>query len=268
MKLRSSSKDTFCRPVLLLVVAVGALVGGLSPAFAIQVNTNWDFEISVQKNAPTPDSASKAIVAAASVLGSVKIGSGQDLGSVDKSGYVLQSKITGTSLLVRLFDNPTIFRQSNGRFVNGIALSMRYSDRRGGNDELTTVTNLAEKRYEFAKGGKLNGVLPMSVAASDLAIAPYAFLGKMAPRKTTFLAFSDGKSIRQVTLQPYFESVKLNGRIISAVRLVGNTSAGLFELWVRAEDGYPIRMRAGLGASYGATLDQIAKDIPGTLVLF
>jgi hypothetical protein len=37
---------------------------------------------------------------------------------------------------------------------------------------------------------------------------------------------------------------------------------------LRAEDGYPLRMRAGLGANYGATLDQIAKNIPAALVLF
>lgn len=268
MKSRSSSEKDFYRPAFLLVSAVGALIGGLPPALATQVSTNWDFEISVQKNAPTPDAASKAIVAAASILGSVKVGTGQDLGSIDKNGYVLQSKITGTPLFSRMFDNLIISRQSSGRFVNGIALSLRYSDKRGSSDELTTVTNLAAKRYEFAKGGKTSGSSPMSVAASDLASAPYAFLGKPAPRKTTFLAFSDGKSIRQTTLQPHDEPVKLGGKVINAVRLVGNTSAGLFELWVRAEDGYPIRMRAGLGASYGATLDQIAKDIPVALILF
>ena len=95
-----------------------------------------------------------------------------------------------------------------------------------------------------------------------------SFLGKPAPSKVTFLAFTDGKSIRQATLQPHLESVKLGGKVISAVRLAGNTSAGPFELWVRTEDGYPIRMRLSLGASHGATLDQKAKDIPAALVLF
>src|SRR5438132_373510 len=207
------------RSVYLVIGSVGLVAAGASSALAAPVNTQWDFEISVQENAPTPDATSKAIVAAASLFGSVTVGSGQDTGTIDKNGYALQSRITGSPLLARMFDNLSIARQSSGRFVNGIALTMRYSDRRGRSEELTTVTNLAARRYEFAKGGKPSGTTPMTVAASDIASAPYAFLGKPAPSKVTFLAFTDGKSIRQATLQPHLESVKLGGKVISAVRL-------------------------------------------------
>ncbi|MES2943622.1 MAG: hypothetical protein V4772_12215 [Pseudomonadota bacterium] len=237
-------------------------------AFAASVNTQWEFEIAVQPGAPTPDAASKAIVGAARLFGSVGVGSGQDRGTIDKNGYTIESRIVGSALISTIFDNLDIVRKSKGRFVNGIALTMQYSDRRGRSQELTTATNLAAKRYEFAKGGKPTGTTALTVAASDLASAPYAFLGKPAPLKPTFLAFNDGKSIRQSTLQPYPESVKVNGKVINAVRLAGNTTAGPLELWIRAEDGYPIRLRVGLGAAYGATLDQRAKDIPAGLILF
>jgi hypothetical protein len=248
-------------------LVVFALASSCS-AFAVPVSTDWDFEISVKGNPPTPDAASKIIVAAASVFGSVKIGTGQDTGNVDKAGYALQSRITGAPLLSRVFDNLSMTRQSSGRFVNGIALTSRYADKRGRSAELTMTSNFPAKRYEFAKGGVSSGSVPLNVAASDLAMAPYAFLGKPVAMKSSFLAFTDGKAIRQTTLQPRTETMKLDGKVINTVRLTGSTSAGVFELWLRAEDGYPLRMRAGLGANYGATLDQIAKNIPAALVLF
>ena len=247
---------------------VGAMLVSPCIALAAPISTQWSFEVSIKGSPPTPDAASKVIVAAARLFGSVTLGSGQDTGTVDKAGFSLQSKVTGAPLLSRVFDNLSVARQSSGRFVNGIALTNRYADKRGQSAELSMTTNLAAKRYNFAKGGVSTGSVPLTVAASDLLMAPYAFLGKPVPVKPSFLAFSDGRAIRQTALQAANETVKLAGKTINVVRLSGNTSAGVFELWLRAEDGYPLRARVGLGPKYGATLDQIAKDIPSELVLF
>ena len=235
---------------------------------AATISTQWIYEVSVVSGAPTPDATAKLIVGAAGLLGSVGIGTGQDTGTIDKNTYVLNSRIEGARLLTAVLSDLKVTRQSNGRFVNGVALTIRYTDKRGSSDELTSVTNLVAKRYEFSKGGKPNGTESFNVAASDLLMAPYAFLGKPAPSKPSFLAVSDGKGIRQINLFPKAEVVKVAGKEINAVRFSGHTSAGIFDLWVRAEDSYPLRMRIGLGAKYGAVLDQIARDIPSNLISF
>ena len=242
------------------------LLSTLASANAATISTQWNYEISVVSGAPTPDATAKLIVGAASLLGSVGVGTGQDTGTIDKDAYALRSQIQGARLLTAVSSNLNVTRQSTGRFVNGIALTMRYTDKRGSTDELMSVTNLAAKRYEFFKGNRPSGTEPFTVAASDLVMAPYAFLGKPAPNKPTFLAVSDGRGIRQISLSPKTESMKVAGKTINAIRLSGQTSAGTFDLWVRAEDSFPLRMRVGLGAKYGAVLDQIAKDIPAGLV--
>ncbi|MEO5660490.1 MAG: hypothetical protein ABIQ90_11955 [Polaromonas sp.] len=242
------------------------LTGAVATANAATISTQWNYEVSVVSGAPTPDATAKLIVGAASLLGSVGVGTGHDAGTIDKNTYALRSQIEGARLLTAVISNLKVTRQSNGRFVNGVALTMRYTDKRGSSDELTSVTNLKARRYEFRKGGNSNGSEPLKVAASDLVMAPYAFLGKPAPTKPSFLALSDGKSIRQISLSPKTEVVKVAGRAINAIRFSGHTSAGTFDLWVRAEDSYPLRMRIGLGAKYGAVLDQIAKDIPANLI--
>lgn len=243
------------------------LVGTAVSVNAAAISTQWNYEISVLSGAPTSDATAKLIVGAASFLGSVGVGTGRDAGVIDRNSYTLRSQIQGARLLAAVISNLNVNRQSSGRFVNGVALTMRYTDKRGDSDELMSVTNLTAKRYEFSKSGRPNGSEAFKVAASDLVMAPYAFLGKPAPTKPSFLALSDGKAIRQINLLPKTETMKVEGKVINVIRLSGHTSAGTFDLWVRAGDSYPVRMRIGLGAKYGAVLDQIATDIPRNLIV-
>lgn len=255
----------FLRGRLLAALSIAGM-GALTSVSAATISTQWSYEISVVSGAPTPDATAKLIVSAASFLGSIGVGTGQDTGTIDKNSYSLRSQIEGARMLGAVISNLKVTRQSNGRFVNGIPLTMQYTDKRGDSDELVSVTNLTAKRYEFRKGGNPNGTEPFKVVASDLIMAPYAFLGKPAPNKPSFLALSDGKGIRQISLLPKNEIVKVAGKVINTIRLSGHTSAGTFDLWIRAEDSYPLRMRIGLGAKYGAVLDQIAKDVPAGLI--
>lgn len=250
----------------LATVLLPLLLGAAVSVPAATISTQWNYEISVLPGAPTPDVASKLIVRAAGFLGSVGVGTGQDTGTIDKSSYTLRSRVEGARLLAAVMSNLNVTRQSTGRFVNGVALTMRYTDKRGGSAELMSVTNLKTRRYEFSKGGNPAGSEPLKVAASDLVMAPYAFIGRPAPTRSAFLALSDGKAIRQINLFPKAETMKVAGKVINAVRLSGHTTGGTFDLWVRAEDSFPLRMRIGLGVKYGAVLDQIAKDIPANLI--
>lgn len=250
----------------LAMLLMPVLMGTAASAPAATISTQWRYEISVLPGAPTPDATSKLIVGAARFLGSVGIGTGQDTGTIDKNSYTLHSRIEGARLLAAALPNLNVTRQSTGHFANGIALTLRYTEKRGSSAELMSVTNLKARRYEFSKGGRPAGSEPFQVAASDLLMAPYAFIGKPAPSQPVLLALSDGKAIRQISLVPKAETMKVAGKTIQSVRLSGRSSAGTFDLWLRAEDGFPLRMRIGLGAKYGAVLDQIARDIPANLI--
>jgi hypothetical protein len=243
--------------------ALGLLAG---PAGAAQIATEWNYEVSVQPGAPTPDATTRLIVRSASMFGSIGVGSGRDSGSITRASYSLRSRIEGAALLSAVSSDLNVIRQSDGRFVNGIALTMRYAEKRGASEESTTTTNLAARLYEFRKGKHLANTEPFKVAASDLLMAPYAFLGKPAPSGTAFLALSDGRHIRQITLAPRREQIQVGGKTVAATRLSGQTTAGTFDLWLRPEDSYPLRMRIGLGARYGAVIEQTAKGVPAELV--
>lgn len=62
------------------------------------------------------------------------------------------------------------------------------------------------------------------------------------------------------------EQVEIGGKRFAATRLSGQTTAGAFDLWLRPEDSYPLRMRVSLGAKYGAVVEQTAKTVPADMV--
>jgi hypothetical protein len=251
------------------LLCITALTLSLMPllATATAFQTEWSFELTVQKNAPTPDAASKALASAAGMLGSVSVAAGLDRGTMDAKGFQLYSQVKGTSLMSAVSDNLNMTRQSRGVFVNGFPLTLRYSDKRGSTPELVTTANTAAKKYEFSKGGKPSGSAPLNYVATDLAMLPYTFLGKSAPSKPSFVAFTDGKAIRALTLNPSAGSVKIAGKDEPAVRLNGASADGGVTLWVRPSDGYPLKMSVALGSKYGAILEQTAKAIPAADVV-
>lgn len=254
------------RPLRCLVPLAAALGLLAAPAGAATISTEWNYEIYVQPGAPTPDATSKLIVRSASMFGSISVGAGRDSGSITRDTFRLRSRIDGARMLSALWSDLSVTRESDGRFFKGVALTMRYAEKRGTNEETTTTANLAARRYEFRKGKQLTKTEPLSVAASDLLMAPYAFLGKPAPGNGAFLALSDGRRIHQITLASRREQVQVGGKPVAAMRLSGQTTGGAFDLWLRSEDSYPLRMRIGLGARYGAVIEQSAKSVPAELV--
>lgn len=250
-----------------LLSSLATALGLVAPfAGAAQISTEWNYEVSVLPGAPTPDATSKLIVRSASMLGSIGVGTGRDSGSITRDAYSLRSRIDGARLLSAVLSDLDINRQSEGRFIKGIALTMRYAEKRGASDERTTTTNLVARRYEFRKGKDVTHTEPFKVAGSDLLMAPYAFLGKPAPTGTAFLALSDSRRIQQITLASRREQLQIGGKTMAATRLSGQTTAGPFDLWLRPEDSYPLRVRIGLGAKYGAVLEQTVRNVPAELV--
>jgi hypothetical protein len=233
-------------------------------AHAKTLTAQWSYQITVTKEAQGTDAMSKAIITAAKWMGSVGIGAGADRLEIDSKGFALQSNVKGSTLITAVSDNVNMSRRSRGIFVNGLPLVLNYADKRGSSPELSTVANLSAKRYEFYKGGKLSSTAPFAYVAVDIASLPYVFLGKPAPTKPTFVAFTDGKSLRSTTLSPSpATSMKIAGGEYSVVRYSGAAAGGSYvSLWVRATDGYPVKMVVGLGSKYGAVIEQSIAAIP------
>lgn len=232
-------------------------------AQAKTLTAQWSYQITVSKEAQGTDAMSKAVITAAKFLGSVGVGAGADRLDIDSKGFSLQSNVRGSTVISAVTDNANMTRRSRGIFVNGLPLTTNYADKRGSNPEISSVANINAKRYEFYKAGKLSSTAPFSFVAVDMASLPYVFLGKPAPAKPSFVAFSDGKSLRSLTLTPSAPApMKVGGAEYSVIRYSGAASGGSLSLWVRASDGHPVKMLVGLGSKYGASIEQSIVALP------
>lgn len=256
----------FTSSALALVVQCFALTASQTTV-AAPISASWVYKISIVKGAPTPDMASKAIAATGMIFGAVTVADGSDVGTIDAKGFNLRSHVKVATLLSMLDSNLNMGRQSSGIFVNGIAFTQRYSDKRGSNPELLMVTNLKQKQFAFTNGAGPARIEPMKYATVDIAMLPYAFIGRLAPKTMSFVAFTDGKSIYSTSLTPRPEKFEVAGKLIPAVRLSGTASGGTLDLWIREADGYPLHMRVGLNAQYGAVLDQQIEAVPTALFI-
>lgn len=245
----------------LMFMIPGLVFTTSTDAFAAPLAAKWVYQISVVKGAPTPDVATKAVVAAGTLLGAVSLADVLDVGTIDRTGYSLRSHVKVTSLLSMLDSNLNMIRQSNGIFSNGIAFTQRYSDKRGSRPELLMVSNLKQKEFAFSNGRSPIRIEPIKYATVDIAMLPYAFVGQPAPKTTAFIAFTDGKSIFSTGLNVNPEKIDVAGKLIPAVRLSGRASGGTLELWIREADGYPLHVRVGF-AKYGAVLDGRIETVP------
>jgi len=258
-------KNLYVTSCVLALLVQGLALTASQAALGAPVSANWVYKISIVKGAPTPDMATKAIAAAGMLFGAVTVADGSDIGTIDAKGFNLRSHVKVATLLSMLDGNLNMVRQSNGIFVNGMAFTQRYSDKRGSNPELLMVTNLKQKQFAFSNGPRPARIEPMKDATVDIAMLPYAFMGRPAPKTTAFVAFTDGKSIYSTGLAPKPEMLEVAGKLIPAVRLSGRASGGTLDLWIREADGYPLHMRVGLNAQYGAVLDQRVQAVPTAL---
>jgi hypothetical protein len=246
--------------------ALATLILGLgftmsADSLAGSVSTNWVYKISIAKDTPTPDIATKAIATAGALLGEVSVADVSDVGTIDSRGYSLKSHIKVAALLSMLDSNLGVVRQCNGIFVNGIAFTQRYSDKRGSRPELLMVSNLKNKELVFSNGRGSIRTEPIKYATVDIAMLPYAFIGHPAPKTAAFVAFTDGKSLFSTALSARAEISTVAGKLIPAVHLSGHVPGGTLDLWIRDADGYPFHVRVGL-TKYGAVLDGKIEAVP------
>ena len=100
--------------VVLVFIIQGLVFTSCTDALAAPVSANWVYKISIAKGAPTPDLATKAVVAAGTLLGAVAVADVSDVGTIDARGYSLRSHIKVATLLSMLDSNLNVVRESNG----------------------------------------------------------------------------------------------------------------------------------------------------------
>jgi hypothetical protein len=94
---------------------------------------------------------------------------------------------------------------------------------------------------------------------------PYLFLGRTPPSAPLSVAYTDGRAVRIATFRPRNESLRVGATDVPTVRLSSvqrTTSDPLIEIWMRASDGFPLRIRLGLSYQYGAIADQWITQLP------
>jgi hypothetical protein len=100
---------------------------------------------------------------------------------------------------------------------------------------------------------------------SDTAALPFVSLGRERPSGPSSFAYTDGRFLRTITVDP---TVVFNhtvaGKSVPAVRYVSRRTGPKdadIELWVRAEDGLPLRMRLSC-PRYGARGEANLVELP------
>lgn len=211
------------------------------------------FEIAVSVDG---DKAPAWLTATASVAGSVPVGTATERIVVNGDRYQIESTGRGARILSGVFDNLQITRRSEGSWVTGGQASTRFFERRGSGEPSSAAFDYKAGTVRFSRGPARDSKSErVRFATSDTAALPYVFLGRPRPAGPLSIAYTDGRSLKTATFD---ETVVFNhvvaGASIPTVRYVARRASRddpEIELWVRAEDGFPVRVRLGLSGKYG-----------------
>ena len=249
----------------LLVMLVTAWSGvALASPFSAEYTVKVEVDAAKASGSSTTDLAA---IKAASLLGAVEIGTISDSGTLRAGAFRLTSTVTGHRIvkLVLSEDTLQIVRTSEGQIRQGNLVTTRYTDKRGNRDPLVYVADIAKGQYEFRRAGAVTGGARLQYSNVDIAALPYLFLGRTPPSAPLSVAYTDGRAVRIATFRPRNESLRVGTTDVPTVRLSSvqrTTSDPLIEIWMRASDGFPLRVRLGLSYQYGAIADQWITQLP------
>lgn len=251
----------------LILLSFGFL-GAVWSAHAATFSASYTLTMSVDPAKAQPQSQSDAaLIKAAAALGTVEVGTLADTGVWDGSKLRLRSLGTGSAAVKTLVadERTDMARTSEAELVNGVLVTTRYTDRRGSSPLLVYSADLRRGQYELRRGGKVVATEKLRQPTSDLAALPYLFIGRAPPKGEVAVAFTDGKSVRSVSFKAAADSVVVGGTTVAATRLTSTAKTRddpAIDIWLRNDDGFPLRVRVGLGSKYGAVADQRIKALP------
>jgi len=251
-----------------LAFAAVLLTGVAAAAQANPFSATYLVHMSVDASKATPQNATeRAMIQGAAMLGLFEVGTITDSGSLAGGTFRLRSVGTGSRALRTIIpdDKLEIARSSEGQIRQGSLVTLRFTDRRGSGPLLTYSADLGKKRYEMRRAGQVTETGALKFANIDIAALPYLFLGRAAPTAPFSVAYTDAKSVKLAGFRVTREDLTVAGTTVATTRLAtasSNPADPRIEIWLRSEDGFPLRVRVGVSAQYGAVADQTIKALP------
>jgi hypothetical protein len=200
--------------------------------------------------------------------GSVSVASVMDKINFSKDSYTIESVATAGSVVSMLSNgNNSFVRTSKGSIANNTLNSMQYVDIRGKSAPIVALVNPAKTQWSFVQNKQVLNRAAYKAGAQDLASLMYAFIGRV-PTAAFTTQVVDGKNIKTTTFAVSKESVAVPSGKWDAVKLTRiNKAAGdaAIDLWIRASDGAPVRLRVGMNEKYGVLLDFKSTALPAAV---
>jgi hypothetical protein len=249
------------RGLWLSVVLAGA--AALLPSSALAQSQSATYEVYAEvdgKNAPA------WLAAMGRLTGSIKVASATETVTVKGDRWTIDSQAQGAAILSKVFDNLKVTRRSEGAWYPSGPATSRYTEKRGSREPESAAFDYRKGIVGFSRGSQHLKTEPVKYLTSDVLALPYSFLGRPRPTGPVTLAYTDGRNLRTAVFDgtvvfPY----EVAGQKVPTVRFVArrpSPTSPEIEIWVRAEDGYPVRIKVGLSAKYGVRADAVATTLP------
>jgi hypothetical protein len=258
--------------VRIAVIAAALSGAGFAPAALAQATplkivARYDLSITLDANRNSAAVAKvKAARGAMSLLGgAVSAGSIEDVVSISDTAYSVTSSGKANRVLGALLGGDTLSRRSEGAVGGGYPASQKFSESRGAKTRLAVNTDYSKKVSIYFKNGTETKREAVSYRIADSASIPYLFLRQPLPTVPFTIAATDGKSTRQIFMKPSDEVIQIGKSQVAAVHLARDQKQGddaMLDLWLRKEDGMPLRLRVGLDEKYGLVLEQQLRELP------
>ena len=206
------------------------------------------------------------LAGAARLTGSVSFATTEERVTVSGDRYVVESTANGAAFLSRFFDDLKVVRRSEGSWIDGVQATTRYFERRGSTQPATATIDYRSGKVTFARGPESpTRVETLKFMTSDTAALPFMFLGRQRPAGPVTVAYTDGRFLRTLTVDPTIVfSHTVAGKSVPAVRYVSRRAGpkdAEIELWIRAEDGFPLRLRLS-SSRYGVRGEANLVELP------
>ncbi|MBK7662513.1 MAG: DUF3108 domain-containing protein [Sterolibacteriaceae bacterium] len=250
--------------------ALGAPAAPAAPAAPIaplKVVAHYDLSIAIDGNRNS-DAATrvKAVKGAMSLLGgSVSAGTIDDVVSISETAYTITSGGRANRILAALLGGDTLARRSEGAVGGGYLASQKFSEARGSNLRLAVNTDYSKRTATYSKNGRQTRIEAVNYRIADSASMPYLFLRQPLPQTPITIVATDGNSTKEFIMKPSDDMVQIGKDQVAAVHLTREFRHGddaALDLWLRREDGMPLRLRVGLDEKYGVVLEQKLRELP------
>jgi hypothetical protein len=189
----------------------------------------------------------------------------EEVSLTQNGAYLIRNTIKPEGLLATIWRNTDLERVSEGQVAGEQLSTTRYVDQRVKQAPLTVTVDAATRQVQFHKGDELASEEVLNGPMTDAAALPWMFAGRALPLPGVHIAFTDGKSVKSADFDVTHEAIMVAAQSVASLKLVRKRvepDDASITLWIREEDGVPLRMIVGLNARYGVAIDQERNDLP------